>query len=286
MYKKQGRRLLNGTAGAALVASVAMVGGSFALATGAASADTTTTSGSVPVTTVPAFAMSLSQIQARAALAITNRVNALGATITVVEGDSSFLGTDGTTLVTNMQADISALQALGTKIAGDTTVAQARADFRSIFTQFRIYWFVIPDAKLVVRSDHATSVALPAVQKTITALQGELTGGVPADAVKLVANANWRAGKASTALTGVPAQLLGYTAADWDANHNLLATDKGAVKSAEWDLDLARVDLAKARFDIEHYNRRHHGHGTAATPTSTTVAPTTTTTSPTTSTTS
>jgi hypothetical protein len=227
--------------------------------------------------------MSLSQIQARAALAITNRVNALSAAIKVVQGDS-FLGTDGTTLVTNMQADISGLQTLGAKIAADTTATQARADFRSIFTQFRVYWFVLPDANLVVRSDHTVNVALPAVQTTITALEGQLAGGVPVDAVKLVADAKFRAGNASTALTGVPAQLLGYTALDWDANRNLLATDRAAVKSAVWDVDRARLDLAKARFDIERYNRRHHGHGTTATTgttstTSTTVPSTTTSTS-------
>lgn len=284
-HKPMGKRLY-GPAGAALVASLAMVGGSFVAATATAataSADPTTTStttSSVPVTT----SLSLSQIQEKAADAIAYRVDALGAAIKVVQGDS-FLGSDGTTLVTNMQADISGLQALGTKIAGDNSVPVALADYRSVFTTFRVVWFVLPDAWLVVRADSLVNVQLPAVQKVVTTLQGELTGGVPEYAVRLVGWAQARYNAAATALTGVSSQLLGFTAAEWNANPHLLDTDAHAVKSAAWDVDVARFDLAKARFDIERFNRHHHGHGHGTTTTTSTVPTSTTSTSTTTTTT-
>lgn len=285
MYRKQSRKL-NGAAGAALVASLAMVGGSFAATAlaGPASADTTTTvppttttstlpptttTSLVPVTAVPAApagGWKLQEIQAKAAVAITNRVNTLSKLVTKVQGDS-FLGTDGTTVVTHLQADIAGLQALGSKISGDTTVAQALADYRSIFSQYRVYWFVVPDTNLVINTDSLLNVSVPAVQKNITALQGELVNGDPQDAAKALSNAQYLVNKAQTALNGVSAQLLGFTAQQWDANHKLLTTDANAVWYSKWYKDRAQLDVAQARFDIQRYNRHHHGSRSGTTTT-------------------
>ena len=69
---------------------------------------------------LPATPQSLSGIQAKAAAAISLRVNDLNAAITKVKADSR-LGSDNAALATYLQADIAPLQALGQTIAGDTS---------------------------------------------------------------------------------------------------------------------------------------------------------------------
>src|SRR5580658_8619789 len=61
-------------------------------------------------------------IQAKAAAAISLRVNDLNAAISKVNGDGH-LGSGAASLTSYLQADVAPLQALGSKIAGDTTVS-------------------------------------------------------------------------------------------------------------------------------------------------------------------
>src|ERR1700734_3639684 len=105
---KNGMRL-----GAAVLASAAMLGAGTALA-GAA------TPASPPQT--------LSGIQTDAAAAVSLRLDDLNAAIAKVNADPR-LGADGGTLAAYLRADIAPLQALGQKIAGDTTQSTAAADY-------------------------------------------------------------------------------------------------------------------------------------------------------------
>ena len=88
-------------------------------------------------------ATTLAEIQAEAAAGHIDPAERPAGAIKTVQGDS-FLGSDATTLVNDMQADITGLQALGTKIAADTTVSQAIADADLIFTEFRVYYVMLP----------------------------------------------------------------------------------------------------------------------------------------------
>ena len=70
---------------------------------------------------------SLSAIQAAAAAAITLRVNDLNAAVAKVNGAKD-LGSDSAALAAYLQADIAPLQALGQKIASETSVTTATSD--------------------------------------------------------------------------------------------------------------------------------------------------------------
>lgn len=261
MHTQSKRNRWPGMAGAAVVASAAMMGAAFAFTTAPSTASAQPANGapgSVPVSTLAPniSSSSLSQIQARAAQAITNRVNSLAAEIKVVQGDSSFLGSsDGTTLVNDMQTDTTDLQALGNTIAGDTTVSQALKDYRSIFTTYRVYWFMLPDARLVIHTDRNVNLAIPAVQRDVTTLLGEVNSSTPARVTTLLNNAQGLLTKATTALSGLSTELLGYTAMDWNANPRLFATPTAAVNHADWDVAVARFDVARARLLLNHRGR-------------------------------
>jgi hypothetical protein len=71
---------------------------------------------------------------------------------------------------------------------------------------------------------------------------------------------------ATTATSGLSAQLLGYTAADWDANHGLL-------NGARIDIFIANRALGTAWKDDQRANdylRHHHNAGTTTTASTTT----------------
>jgi hypothetical protein len=242
-----------------------------------------TTAPAPAVTTVPAFAGDLNQIKAQAARWIAHRITALTNEIAVVKGKTD-LGTDGTSLVAEMQADISGLEALGVTIAGDTTVQKALQDSSLIFTEFRVYYLMLPVAADVIHVDGVTNVDLPNIAKAVAWIQSQENPSNQGVLAPLVANMQSQAQIATGATSGLSAQLLGFTPAEWDANHGLLNGARAQLVIADRAVSTADRDAQEAY----RYLRHHTSPTTTSTSTSTTTTtlPTTTTsTSTTTSTT-
>jgi hypothetical protein len=276
-------------AATALLAAVATMAGSIAASGAPASASPNSnapvttaapvTTTSVPAaTTVPAFAGDLNQIKAQAARWIAHRITALTNEIAVVKARTD-LGPDGASLVAEMQADISGLQALGVTIAGDTTVQKALQDSSLIFTEFRVYYLMLPVAADVVHVDGVTNVDLPDIAKAVAWIQSQENSSNQGVLAPLVANMQSQAQIASGATSGLSAQLLGFTPAEWDANHGLLNGDVAQIVIADRAVGTADRDAQEA----SRYLRHHHTSPTT-TSTSTTTLPTTTTTLATTTT--
>jgi hypothetical protein len=237
---------------------------------GGGGGSTTTTSTTPPSTTTTTASGNLSAAQAYGEKQVTDRVNSLNKAITGVQGDS-YLGTDGATLVTDMQADITAIQGLGTTIAADTTVGQVNANVAEIFG-YRVYDFLLPAVQDVVQVDSITNVKLPALAKAVTDLTGKENSSNQGVLAPLVANMQSQSSTATTATSGLSAQLLGYTAADWDTNHGLL-------NGARIDIFIANRALGTAWKDNQRANDylRHHHNAGGGTTTTTTASTTTTT---------
>ena len=120
----QGRRRWQTATGGAIALAVAAASLA-AVATPAFSDPTpTTTTASTtpppvsPPVTVPSYSFrDLNRAKAYAAALILERLNSLQVAIKKVQGDN-YLGSDGTALVADMQADITGLQTLATTISG------------------------------------------------------------------------------------------------------------------------------------------------------------------------
>jgi len=216
-------------------------------------------------TTTSTTANGLGQAQAYGEKLITDRVNSLNSAITGVKGDS-FLGSDGSTLVADLQADITGLQGLGTTISGDTTLAEVNTNIGQIFSEYRVYDFVLPAVQDVVDVDNITNVKLPALATAITDLTGKEDSSNQGVLAPLVANMQSQSSIATTATSGLSAQLLGYTAADWNSNHGLLNGARTDIFIANKALGTAWKDNQKAN----EYLRRHHHNGGGGTTTTTT----------------
>ena len=223
----QGRRRWQTATGGA-IALVVAAASLAAVATPAFSDPTTTTTVSVtppavsPPVTVPSYSFrDLNRAKAFAAALILERLNSLQVAIRKVQGDN-YLGSDGATLVSDMQADITGLQGLATTISGETTVAEVVASIHLIYSEFRVIYLMLPVTKDVVVVDNAVNVKLPALANSISLLQGAENASNQAVLAPLIANMQSQSGIVTGATGGLSAQLLSYTPTEWDANHGLL----------------------------------------------------------------
>jgi hypothetical protein len=231
--------------GAGALASAAAVAASLVLGASGAAATPSSTPGARPATP-KASPATLSEIQAKAAAAIGERVHSLEAAVAKVEADKA-LGTDGGTLVAYLQQDISPLQDLGAKIASDTTVSQARADYRAIFVDYRVYVLVLPAAWQAARADAISVTVVPRLTALSAKAQARVTPQNQATLGPMIASLNSDISGASSASSGVAGTVLGYTPAQWNADHSLLSATRASLQSAVSDVKSARSELRQIR---------------------------------------
>jgi hypothetical protein len=188
----------------------------------------------------------------------SDRISSLDWAIKTVQGEP-FLGGDGTTVVNGMQADISALEALGTAIAGDTTVTEVGINIDAVFG-LRVYDLVLPVMGDVIQVDRVTNVRIPALDQDITTLKDDLNSSNQGVLGPLVNDMQTQVGTAASATSGLSAQLLSYTPPQWDANHGLLNNAGTDIRTANRVLDVANNDLQKAERYLRNGAafRRHH----------------------------
>jgi hypothetical protein len=185
-------------------------------------------------------------IQAKAAAAITLRVHDLNAAISKVNG-TGLLGSSSASLASYLQADIAPLQALGTKIAGDTTVATAQADASTIFTSYRVLALVLPAARLAATADGIDATTIPDLT-TLSAKAASHVNPSNRTAVQpLIDDLNAQIHSATNSTAGVATTLLGYTPSQWNANHDLLTASRGSVQAANGNITKARDDVRQIR---------------------------------------
>ena len=192
---------------------------------------------------------SLSTIQAKAAAAISLRVNDLNTAVNKVN-TSKDLGTDSATLAAYLQADIAPLQALGQKIAGDTSPSTAGADAATIFTNFRVLALVLPAARLAATADGNDLTTIPKL--TALSAKAAARGNPSNDATvqPLINDLNEQIRAATNSTSGVASAVLGYLPAQWTAKHSLLAPSLASVMAAKGDVTKALADVAQLRSDL------------------------------------
>jgi hypothetical protein len=242
----------------ALIAGTVAVGMSAGL-TGTAFAAAT------PTTTVPhagakarvhlSDSQKLQQLKAKANVAINARLSSLHFAIGEVSNNSVITPADKTTLLGILNHDVSGLTALGPKIQADTTLAQGRTDYRTIFSGYRVYALALPQVLFATAADDITVTALPRLQDANTRLTALLSGKDKAkDTPTVQALMRDLAAQISVATgetNGLSNQVLSFTPAQWDANHKILAGPLQTLKAARGHVHTARRDVASVIEEIK-----------------------------------
>lgn len=199
----------------------------------------------------PHSGRTLAAIQAAAKVKTSDRITKLNAAITRANSAKGLTSADKATVLATFNADIAGMNTVEAKIQADTDAATAAADFRTIFTTYRVYAVALPQARIAGAADRMTGIAIPrlntAESKLAAALSGPDSGkSTPALQADL-ADMQSKIAAATSALNGVAAGALAVTPADFNANHDALSSERAAVKTAATDLNAAETDAKTIR---------------------------------------
>jgi hypothetical protein len=188
----------------------------------------------------------LADIQKSASIKTTARIGSLNTAIAKVTAAADITSADRTTILATLNADVAGMNTVEAKIAADTDVATAAADYKTIFTTYRVYAVAIPQARFAAAADRMTGTSIPKLTDAETKLAAALAGpdkskSTPALQAELTDMQNQTAA-ATSGLNGVAAASLAVTPADYNANHGVLSPERGAVKSAIADVKKAAAD--------------------------------------------
>ncbi len=205
-------------------------------------------------TAVPAFATTtptvnghstLAQIQAAAATMTSDRVTSLNTAIGKVNANKSLTPSDRTTILGRLNTDLSAMGSLEAKIAADTTVPTALADYRSIFTTYRVYAVVIPQSFEAAAGDGLTDTAIPKLQSAHDKLAADLAANPSkwTDAMKAqLSDMQAKIDDASSHANGLAAHALAVTPAAYNADKTVITSIRAQLTTALTDTKAAAAD--------------------------------------------
>jgi hypothetical protein len=183
---------------------------------------------------------------------IDGRLAALKAHSVTVQNAKHLSSSHKTTLDGLISADQSGLNALRTKVAGETTPAAVKADDQHMVQDFRIYLLVGPKVRLTVAAD-AESAAIPELQKAADALSAAIAAAQQAgqDTTKAeadLADLNAKVSAAQAAISGQADKLLAIPPGpDANAISGPVKAVREAVKTAGQDLHKAVADAKAAK---------------------------------------
>ncbi len=197
-------------------------------------------------TPAPSAGKSLSAIQAEAKIKTTARIGALNTAIAKVTAAQDISSSDRATILGTLNGDLAGMNTVEAKIAADSTVATAAADYKTIFTTYRVYAVAIPQSRLAAAADRMTSTSIPKLTEAQSKLAAALAGPdaskstpeLQADLTDMSA----QIAAATSALNGVAAQSLAVTPSAFNSNHAVLQPVRSAVKAAIADLKKAATD--------------------------------------------
>lgn len=250
---KRARKIM---ASAAVVAGMAGALGAAAMAApGAAFAGQGSGTSSTGAGGQSGSGSTLAAIQARAATAVAARQTALSNAVSAVGSNRFLTSGDQSTLLNTLNNDLSAMEQLGPKIAGDTTVSAAQADYRSIFTDYRVFALALPQVRFAESADDLTGTVLPHLEDAQSKLQALLSGPDSSKNSSAVQGAMADLGQQITAISsatnGLSATILAFTPPQWDANPQILTPAHESLVNARTAAHQARQDVETVVEDLK-----------------------------------
>lgn len=174
---------------------------------------------------------------------ISRRLGTLNKLSAKITGMTKLTDADKTTLTGEITDEINGLTALKTKLDGDTTVADARADAQSIINDYRVYALVMPKVFLVKTADDQQ-----VAEARLTALAVKLQARI--DAAKsagksvtaltnALANMNSQINAAQAISSSIESSVVNLQPSDYNSNHRVLSGDRDQLKTAQSDIKQA-----------------------------------------------
>ena len=193
----------------------------------------------------PTAHSTLAQIQRAATTQTANRITALRSGITRIDSNTTLTASDRSTILGTLNADVSAMTALQAKIAADTTVSTAWTDYRSIFTEYRVYAVALPQSYEAAAADGLTGRAIPKLQSAHDKLAANLAANPSKWTSAMQSQLNDMQAKiddAKTRSAGLASRALAVTPAGYNADHTLITNIRTDLRTALADSKVAAQD--------------------------------------------
>ncbi|HEU0205971.1 MAG TPA: hypothetical protein VFQ74_04660 [Pseudolysinimonas sp.] len=193
----------------------------------------------------PTAHSSLSDIQQAGAAATAKRITSLTTRIGTVNSSTRLSSADKSTVLGTLNADLTAMHSLQTKIAADASAATAWTDYRSIFTDYRVYAVAIRQSYIAAVADGLTGTAIPKLQSAeqrISTYFAAHPDKVTSDLQAKLADMQAKTADAASKTAGLAAAALAVTPAAFNANHAVLTDDRAAARAALDDTKAAAQD--------------------------------------------
>jgi len=193
---------------------------------------------------------------------ISDRVLALQKFIDRVNAHKHLSITQSSALVSSANSSISSLQTLQAQLDKETTITAARADVKSIYTQFRIFAEQLPRDYGTLWSDVLSNVQADFTSKESNIQQLIQKAGSPGNTTQLYQDLVAKVSDAGTQISNAEALLPNLVPANYP--------NQSTKQQLRTDLHTAHEDLKAARADLKQIIaalKAAHGGSSATTPT-------------------
>ena len=192
----------------------------------------------MPVKSTVASA-SVQRIISRGNAEINRRLQTLDKLNSLINSATHLTASDKSSLQSEVNSTISGLSALKTKLDSDTTVAAARTDAQSIYTEYRVYALVVPKIHLIKLADD-----IQATDNKLTSLAGKLqdritsaqSSGKDVDTLqKELTDLNAQIAAAQNIAGNIETKVITLEPSDYNTDHKVLSGDSAQLKTARSD---------------------------------------------------
>jgi hypothetical protein len=170
---------------------------------------------------------------------IARRLASLSMFLSKINAATKLTASDKATLTAEVNATIDGLNALKVKLDGETTVAAARTDAQSIYTEYRVYALVAPKVALVKVADDQ-QVAEQKLQTLIQKFQARLNAakakGKDVSALETtLSDMTQKVSASASVSSAIQAKVIDLQPTDYNNDHAILSGDSAQLKTAHAD---------------------------------------------------
>jgi hypothetical protein len=170
---------------------------------------------------------------------IARRLASLSMFLSKINAATKLTASDKATLTAEVNATIDGLNALKVKLDGETTVAAARTDAQSIYTEYRVYALVAPKVALVKVADDqqvAEQKLQTLIQKFQTRLNAAKAKGKNVSALETtLSDMTQKVNASASVSSAVQAKVIDLQPTDYNNDHAILSGDSAQLKAAHAD---------------------------------------------------
>lgn len=198
----------------------------------------------------------MTKLKEKATKEIDRRLNSLNKLIEKVNAVKRLTDVQKSTMVGQIQTEITNLTTLKTKIEGDTDIATLRTDVQSIVKSYRIYVLYIPKMTIIANADRILNLIEGEIATLTTKLQlrideAKSNGYDSTKLTDLMSQRKVKLDDATTQANGAIAKVTPLTPDGWPGNKTELQAARDMLKVARKDINDAQKLANQIRVQLK-----------------------------------